>query len=51
MRGRIGVGDGGHVPQGPKIRGKYFFGQFYEKNSGILLIFHTYFSGKNFLPS
>ena len=44
----------------PKIRGKYFSGTYYIKfwhfsgknhvNSGILLIFHTFFSGKNVVP-
>jgi len=52
------MGAGGHVPQ--KFGEKYFYGNFYVKfghflgrimqNLGILLIFHTYFWGKNFVP-
>jgi len=48
-----GVGDEGHVT--PKIRGKYWqllckIRARIMQNSGILLIFNTYFSGKNFVP-
>jgi len=61
----IGVGDGmvgGNVSPPPqkKILEKIFFGNYYvkfrhfsgkfKKKLGILIIFHTYFSGKNFVP-